>query len=171
MPERDTMNEENNERVYMIYVQATKQFVEVSEEVFRAFYKNCTRERKTLMAAGYCHCPQSCIFYCNCDCQNCNFRATPIIPTSPKMSDDEDAETHDIPDPIDIEIEMDSHLLVELIEKLAEIYPDAETIIKLRYAGHSDREIARIIDTPRSTYLNRLQAALKKLGVTFDDFK
>lgn len=87
------------------------------------------------------------------------------------MSDDDDVGTYDIPDRLDIEIEMNTHLLAELIEKLTEIYPDAEKIIKLRYAGYSDREIARIIGTPRSTYLNRLQAALKKLGVSLEDFK
>lgn len=116
--------EENTERVYMIYVQATRQFVEVSEDVFCAFYNDCTQERKALMAAGYCHCPRSCIFYCNCDCRSCNFRATPTVPILPKMSDDDDVGTYDIPDRLDIEIEMNTHLLAELIEKLTEIYPE-----------------------------------------------
>ena len=164
--------ENNKDQTYKIYIQATRQFVEVSEEVFHAFYNACSKERKALMAAGYCRCPRNCIYYCNCDCTNCHFRATPNAPTMQAVSDDGDSvEEFDIPDPVDIEIELDSHLLIELIERLTEIYPDAGTIIKLRYEVYSDSEIARMLNVPRTTFLYKLKSALKWLGVSPDDFR
>lgn len=158
-------------QTYKIYIQATRQFVEVSEEVFRAFYNACSKERKALMAAGYCHCPRNSIYYCNCDCMNCYFRAAPNIPIVQGASDDGESVEFDIPDPVDIEIELDSHLLIELIERLTEIYPDAGTIIKLRYKGYSESEISRMLGISRSTFLYKLKTALKKLNVSLDDFK
>ena len=103
---------------------------------------------------------------------NCCFRATPKAPTTQNASDDgESVEEYDIPDPVNIEIELDACLLLELIEQLTEVYPDAGTIIKLRYEGYSDCEISRMLGVPRTTFLSKLKSAIKKLKVSLDDFR
>lgn len=157
--------EEKKERTYKIYIQATNEFAEVSEEVFKEFYRHCKRERDALRKAGYCLCPRTAVYYCNCDCNHCNYYAY----SAGSQYDDEEI-THEPVDPLDIEIEMDAHLLKKLIDRLTEIYPDAKTIIKLRYEGYSDSEISRITGIPRRTLDYKLKAALKKLGVSFKDF-
>ncbi|MCM1530490.1 MAG: hypothetical protein NC093_10915 [Alistipes sp.] len=161
--------EEKKERTYKIYIQATKEFAEVSEEVFREFYRHCKRERDALRKAGYCFCPRSAVYYCNCDCTQCHYYAYSTVHSTGNR-DYEESVIPETADPLDIEIEMDVHLLEELIDRLAEIYPDAKTIIKLRYEGYSDSEISRITGIPRRTLDYKLKAALKKLGVSFEDF-
>lgn len=161
---------DNNKRqTYKIYIQATKEFAEVSEEVFREFYRHCKRERDALRKAGYCFCPCSAVYYCNCDCTQCHYYAYSTV-RSMGNRDNEESVIPETADPLDIEIEMDVRLLKELIDRLAEIYPDAKTIIKLRYEGYSDSEISRITGIPRRTLDYKLKAALKKLGVSLEDF-
>ncbi len=161
--------EEKKERTYKIYIQATNEFTEVSEEVFKEFYRHCKRERDALRKAGYCLCPRTAVYYCNCDCNHCNYYAYSTVHSTGSQYDDEGITPEPV-DPLDIEIEMDAHLLEELIDRLTEIYPDAKTIIKLRYEGYSDSEISRLTGIPRRTLDYKLKAALKKIGISFEDF-
>lgn len=152
---------------YKIYIQSTRTFETVTEEVYHAFYNLCTSERKRLQKEGKCFCPRSQVWRCDCDCVIC--------PYSPKES----AKTEDIADETDMtpssddtdtESQISLIALEELIAHLNELYPDAERIIRLRSNGYSDREIETIIGTPRKTFEYRIEAALKKLGASADNY-
>ena len=151
------------EKSRKIYVRSERRFVEVREAVFRAYNRRCTKERKKLMAEGRCCCPKSHYYYCDCDCDHCCFC---IALTETAL----DCAAYEAEDSYSVESELNYRQLLQLVDKLTEVYPDARTIIMLRCQGYSDREISQITFIPRRTFEYRLKAALKKLGASVEDY-
>ena len=61
--------------------------------------------------------------------------------------------------------------LRELVDMVAEIYPEGRQIILLRYHGLTDSEIEKILGVGRRTFQYRLKSALRKLGIHVEDFR
>ena len=132
-----------------IYIQVLDDFIEVRKNVFRAFYNSCSSERKRLQQEGKCFCPQKMIWKCDCDCINCSFYCKP---EADEIYDGDFDKTENTPAEDVTESQISMIALKQLIKKISVVYPDAETIIWMRYMGYSDREIQEMIHIPRRTF-------------------
>ncbi|MEE5994073.1 MAG: hypothetical protein V3G42_12660 [Oscillospiraceae bacterium] len=150
-----------------IYIQVLDDFIEVRKNVFRAFYNSCSSERKRLQQEGKCFCPKKMIWKCDCDCINCSFSCKP---ETDEIYDGDLDKTENTPAEDATESQISMMALKQLIKKISVVYPDAETIIWMRYMGYSDREIQKIIHIPRRTFEYNIASALKQLNVHIDDY-
>lgn len=151
-----------------IYIQLTGEFVPVAEETFYSFYNSCSAERKQLQKEGKCFCPQKRVWQCDSNCVHCPFSPKPEPNTESEETSDE-TEKGSAAD--NLEKCIDNIVLKQLIEKLTEVYPEAGTVIWLRYMGYSDREIEKKIHIPRRTFEFHINSALKKLNVHIEDYR
>jgi len=158
-------NRENQQqaREYKIYLPHEKQWIEVAEEQYHAYYRDIWATRKRAQAHGQCMCPKSKIWLCDGDCLACQFRAAgdnlSLDLTYANESGDElslldnlaggSASVEDVV--------TDQIVLTELINRLGEIMPEAHRIGELRLAGMTDTEIADAIGIPRTTFLSRIK--------------
>ena len=141
-----------------IYIQVLGEFIEVRKNVFRVFYNSCSSERKRLQQEGKCFCPQKMIWKCDCDCINCSFSCKSENDVSYNNDSDK---IESIPAEDATESQISVTALKQLIKEISAVYPDAETIIWMRYMGYSDREIQEMIHIPRRTFEYRISSVLK----------
>ena len=146
-----------------IYIQAADKFIDVNNEVYSSFYQSSNAERKRLQKEGKCFCPKNQIWRCDCDCMYCSFYKKPV--------------QIDAFDKYEAFFETGSSesfvnfiVLKQLIKRIADIYPETEKVIWLRYAGYSDREIQKMTGIPRKTFEDHIRSALKQLDVHIEDY-
>lgn len=159
-----------NERKFYIYQQRDKRYVEVEERVFREFYRYTKRERYTMQKEGKCACPQSYLLRCDCDCDICPYQMKSSCAFT-KEDEVTPIPEWNIPDSDLIEDALNYRRLRELVDMVAEIYPEGRRIILLRYHGLTDSEIEKILGVGRRTFQYRLKSALRKLGIHVEDFR
>lgn len=67
-------NNVNQSKKFRIYLKSSRQWVEVSEEVYREHYRYYDAFRKRHQAHGQCACPKNKFWLCDGDCLTCEFR-------------------------------------------------------------------------------------------------
>ena len=147
--------------------------IEVSEEVYRAYYRPIWNTRYHAQKNGECRCTKAQIWKCDGVCPGCPFYAAGkkvSLDTAIGGEDDDltlgdtladDAPTAD-------SILMDEELLKALYDELDRLDPEGKRICALMM-HHSEREAAEIMGMSRST-LNRRCAKIRlvlKYGVKF----
>lgn len=65
----------NTNREYKVYLHSTKEWIPVTEEVYRVYYRDIWATRKRAQAHGQCMCPKSKTWMCDGDCLVCEFRS------------------------------------------------------------------------------------------------
>ena len=162
-------------RIYKIYLPHEKQWVEVTQEQYQAYFRDIWATRKRAQKHGQCMCPKSKLWLCDGDCLACRFHAPGDNLSLDLTFENENGEEHSLLDKladrsarID-DIVTDQIMLDMLFTRLREIMPEAHRIGDLRLAGLSDAEIADQIGIPRTTFLYRLKKAKELLQIEYPD--
>ena len=149
------MSNQTQPRIYKIYLPHEKQWVEVTQEQYHAYYRDIWAARKRAQKHRQCMCPKSKLWLCDGDCLICKFRAPGDSLSLDLTLENENGE--------------ERSLLDMLFQRLGEIMPEARCIGDLRLAGLSDAEITDEIGIPRTTFLYRLKKAKELLKDEYPD--
>ena len=145
---------QNNDKKYFIPVDGAP--IEVSEEIYRAYYQPIWNTRYHAQKNGECRCTKAQLWKCDGVCPGCPFYAAGkkvSLETAIGGEDDDltlgdtladDAPTAD-------SILMDEELLKALYDELDRLDPEGKCICALMM-HHSEREAAAIMDMARSTF-------------------
>ena len=158
-----------------IYLKATRQWVEVSEEYYRDHTRYHDALRKRQQSHGQCVCPKNKFWLCDGDCLTCDFRRAGYMLSLDYTVENEDGDAcsplDNLADPAPSieEIICDKAELDQLFARLNELMPEAVEIGRLRQDGLSDEAIAEIIGIKRTTFLSRLKKAKEQLATEFPD--
>ena len=158
-----------------IYLKATRQWVEVSEEYYRDHTRYHDALRKRQQSHGQCVCPKSKFWLCDGDCLTCEFRRAGDMLSLDYTIENEDGNAcsplDNLADPAPSieEIICDKAELDQLFARLNELMPEAVEIGRLRQDGLSDEAIAEMIGIKRTTFLSRLKKAKEQLAAEFPD--
>lgn len=162
-------------RIYKIYLPHEKQWVEVTQEQYHAYFRDIWAARKRAQKRRQCMCPKSKLWLCDGDCLICKFRAPGDSLSLDLPYENENGEERSLLDmladqsaSID-DVVTDQIMLDILFQRLGEIMPEARDIGDLRLAGLSDAEIADEIGIPRTTFLYRLKKAKELLQNEYPD--
>ena len=169
-------NNVNQSKKFRIYLKSSRQWVEVSEEVYREHYRYYDAFRKRHQAHGQCACPKNKFWLCDGDCLTCEFRRAGDMLSLDYESENEDGDSctplDSIPDdaPLISDVLTDKDELDQLFSRLQELMPEAKRIGELREEGLSDEAIADIVGIKRTTFLSLLKKAEGKLSQEFPDW-
>ena len=154
-----------NDKQY--YITIDNQEIPVSEEIYRAFKqplwaerKREDREKRCIGAGGH---------RCMNDCSECPHLRNGKPLSLEKMQEDYNYDlpaSIDIPDLIAYQI-----LLEELAKVLAELSDEDRIIATMISQGKSERDIAAVLNIPRTTLSYRKNILLDQLKKQLEDFK
>jgi len=165
----------NQSQPNRIYLKATREWVEVSEEVYREHTRFHDAFRKRHQSHGQCVCPKNTFWLCDADCLTCEFRRAGDHISLDYTTENEDGDTCS---PLDAladtapsieDVICDKAELDQLFARLNELMPEAQDIGKLRQKGLTDEAIAEVIGIKRTTFRSRLAKAKKQLAAEFPD--
>ena len=162
-------------RIYKIYLPHEKQWVEVTQEQYQAYFRDIWATRKRAQKHRQCMCPKSKLWLCDGDCLACRFHAPGDSLSLDYTCSNDDGDEFSLLDKLtddsaSIEdVVTDQIMLNILFQRLGEIMPEARCIGDLRLAGLSDAEIADQIGIPRTTFLYRLKKAKEFLQNEYPD--
>ena len=130
--------------------------IEVSEEVYRAYYRPIWNTRYHAQKNGECRCTKTQFWKCDGVCPGCPFYAAGkkvSIDTAIGGEDDDLTLGDTLADnaPTADSILMDQELLKALYEELDRLDPEGQRICELMM-HHSEREAAEIMGMARSTF-------------------
>lgn len=130
--------------------------IEVSEEVYRAYYRPIWNTRYHAQKNGECRCTKAQIWKCDGVCPGCPFYAAGkkvSIDTAIGGEDDDLTLGDTLADnaPTADSILMDQELLKALYDELDRLDPEGQRICELMM-HHSEREAAEIMGMARSTF-------------------
>ena len=166
---------DNQSKPYRIYLKATREWVEVSEEVYREHTRFHDAFRKRHQSHGQCVCPKNKFWLCDADCLTCEFSRAGDHISLDYTTENEDGDTCS---PLDAladtapsieDVICDKAELDQLFARLNELMPEAQDIGKLRQKGLTDEAIAEVIGIKRTTFRSRLAKAKKQLAAEFPD--
>jgi hypothetical protein len=142
------MTTDNQNKQYKIYIRSTKQWVPVTEEIYREYYRPIWRLQKEAQKAGQCFCPKSKLWICDGDCAVCEYHAAGNTVSLDAPMENTDGDEFSLIDTIEdptsnfANILVDRLLLEQLLGELAERDPEGKRICELIMAGSSKAEIA-----------------------------
>ena len=156
----------NKDNRYFIPVDGTP--IEVSEEVYRAYYQPIWNTRYHAQKNGECRCTKTQLWKCDGVCPGCPFYAAGkkvSIDTPIGGEEDEPTLGDTLADnaPTPDSILMDKLLLDALYDELNRLDPEGKRICEL-LMYHSEREAADIMGMARSTFKRhwaKIQAELQ----------
>jgi len=163
----------NKAKKYFIPVDGT--FIEVSEEVYRAYYQPIWNTRYHAQKNGECHCTKDQLWKCDGVCPGCQFYASGkkvSIDTPIGGEDDELTLGDTLADdaPSTESILMDKELLDALYDELNHLDPNGRRICELIMQGKTEHEIAAIIGKRQSTINYQKKKVLSILREALKDF-
>jgi len=144
----------NEAKKYFIPIDGTP--IEVSEEVYRAYYQPIWNTRYHAQKSGECHCTKAQLWKCDGVCPGCPFYAAgKKVSTDTPIGGEEDeitlGDTLADDAPVPDSILMDKELLDALYDELNHLDPEGKRICEL-LMYHSERESADIMGMARSTF-------------------
>lgn len=163
-------------KTYKIYLHLIKAWVEVPEEVYRAYYRDIWATRKRAQSHGQCMCPKSKLWLCDGDCLACEFRAAgDRLSLDHTFENEKGKETSLIDTLVSDDASMDSileeaELFRALHQRLEELDPDGRRICELIMEGKSEREAAADMQMARSTFKRRWNAVKAILREQLEDY-
>lgn len=157
------MQNNDNQKTYFIYVRSIGKKVPVTKEQYDSFYKEADRLRHQEQDHGKCMYSYHCIWKCDGDCIGCEYHATDDTLSLDVPSPDSNGNMYDyLPDnrkPME-EVIANHMLLEQLLARLRELDPEADTIIRLwkeHPEGISDSAIARKLGRPQKTFSDQMK--------------
>lgn len=158
---------------YRIYIKSTRQWVDVSKEVYRDHMHHCDATRKRMQYHGRCVCPKKQFWLCDADCLTCEFqRSGDTASLNQEFSSERDdsftvLDTLVDPTPSIDDVIASRDEISQLLNYLAEIMPEAITVGIMREQGMSESAIAARLGIPRTTLRSRLCKAREQLKAEF----
>lgn len=159
---------------HRIYVKSIKQWVEVSEEVYTDYMRECDATCHKMQYHGRCARPRKLYWLCDADCITCEFRRSgDVLSLDAEMDGEEgtlamiDTLADEAPSVEDIVTDLDE--LSQLLHRLTEAMPEAIKAGILREQGLSESDIAAELGIPRTTLRSRLAKVRKQLKPEFPD--
>ena len=161
----------NNERKFFIPVNGT--LVEVSEDVYRAYYQPIWNTRYHAQRNGECHITKSRMWLCDGICPGCPFQTcgrsisleTPIgdgdITVGDTLQDDS---------PSPESIFLNRELIAALYKELDNLDPEGKRICELIMQGKTEREIAACTGKSHSTVNYHKNKIFSHLREALKDF-
>lgn len=139
------------------YIPVNGTLVEVSEEIYRAYYQPIWAARYHAQKNGECTCTKAQLWKCDGVCPGCHFYAAGRkVSTSTVIGGENDELTLEdtlVDDaPSTESILMDAELLKALYVELDRLDPEGKRICELFMQGHSEREAADLMGMARSTF-------------------
>ena len=155
-----------------IYIKSSREWVDVSEEVYRDYMRHCDATRKRMQYHGCCACPRKQFWLCDADCLACEFRrAGDTVSLDHDLAGDTGEltilDTIADPTPLIEDTIADYEELSELLHRLSELLPEAIKVGLLREQGLSESAIAAELGIPRTTLHSRLSKAREQLKPEF----
>ncbi len=162
----------NNDKQYFIPVNGTP--VEVSEEVYRAYYRPIWNTRYHAQQNGECHCTKAQLWKCDGICPGCPFYAAGknVSAETPVGGEDDELTLGDTlvsETPTAEDILIDKALLEALYNELNRLDPEGKRICEL-LMHHSEREAAEIMGMPRSTFKRHWDKIRDELKINLKDY-
>ena len=163
------MTSNDNER----FIQVNGKRIEVSEEIYRAYYQPIWRVRYHAQKNEECRCTKEQILKCDGICVGCPFRTAGNTASIDAPIEDGrltlgDTIASDAPTPESIL--MDRELLRALYEELDHLDPDGKRICELFMQGKTKREIASDMGKRQSTINYQKNKAFAYLREALEDF-
>jgi DNA-directed RNA polymerase specialized sigma24 family protein len=161
------MSNQSQTRIYKIYLPHEKQWIEVNEEQYHAYYRDIWAARKRAQKHRQCMCPKSKLWLCDGDCLICKFRAPGDSLSLDLKYKNENGDERSLLDKLadqsaSIEDVVTDQIMLDIFfQRLGEIMPEARRIGELRLEGLTDTEIANAIGIPRTTFLSRIKKAME----------
>jgi len=153
--------------------------VPVTEEFFREYYRDIDAYRRKQQRHGRCSCPRDRQLWCDMDCETCPYREHGDIDSLnvPVCEEDENGMKHSeaidlLDDPSSLfagDVE-DSITFQTVLQRIAELMPEALEIGYLREQGMSDTAISAKINIPRMTFAYRLLKLKESIDKEFFEF-
>lgn len=167
------MKNNNNQR--RIYLKSTKEWVSVSEDFHKQYFRDVDTYRHNEQRHGRCSCPRNKWWLCDMDCLNCEFyRGSGHLSLEAEMatkSEDRiafaDMEVADTATPESIIA--DQVLLDALWEELDALDPEGRRICEL-LSHLSERETAKAMGLKRSTFKRHWSKIKALLAEKLRDF-
>ncbi len=164
---------ENTVKHYCIPVNGNP--IEVTEEVYRDFYRPIWRTQYHARKNGECRCPKNQLWKCDGICPGCRYSAAgrKVSINTPICDDDPDLTLEDVlesDDPSPESILMDRELLDALYDELDRLDPDGRRICELIMAGKTEREMAATLGRSQSTLNYQKRKILSLLREALKDF-
>lgn len=163
---------QSNDKKYFIPVNGT--IIEVSEEVYRTYYRPIWNTRYHAQKNGECRCTKAQLWKCDGVCPGCSFYTAGkkvSIDTPIGGGDDEltlcDTMADDAPSAESLL--MDKELLDALYDELIHLDPEEKRICEL-LMFHSEREAAEIMCLSRSTFKRHWAKIQAKLQDKLKDY-
>lgn len=172
-------NKENQktDREFKIFIRSVNEWVVVSEEVYRAYYRDIWATRKRAQDHGCCTCPKTKNWSCDGDCYTCAFQAAGDLRSLDFTTTDEDGNEKRWgdslqDDSLDAQSLLEERELLEVLyEKLQELDPDGRRICELLMEGKTERDIADIMGFAHQSAVNhRKSKAFNQLRVLLHDY-
>lgn len=161
---------------HYIYLRSTRERIPCTREEFNNYYRDINAFRQKQQEHGRCVCPQKKRLDCDMDCATCPFRRAGDTRSLDYPMTDEDGNEkawvdmlEDPATPFE-DIIADRSQLLEIIERLAELMPQALVIGRLRQDGLSDTAIAEVIGIPRKTFTDRIRKVHASLKAEFPEY-
>ena len=137
-------NETSKQR--KIYLRSEEKFIEVSEEVYLAYYRPAWRIRDREQRAGRCKCTRKNLWQCDGECFDCPFHSSPdMVYESLAIEEDKDLTIADLlstEEQNPEKIVFDHDLVSALKDEIRLLTADEQRIILYYLSGMTDREIA-----------------------------
>lgn len=147
------MRKKNKDGSYKYFLHVKNQFVEVSEEIYKAYYSENWKAVYSFMHThGMCRCNYG--YLCEGDCNFCPYRCAGNGVSWEEMLD-RGAEQINAEMRVQEEIE-NSILLQSLVDAAREQVADGEKILKLMLMEYPEREISEMLDIPKTTLHRRI---------------
>lgn len=149
--------------------------IEVSEEVYRAYYQPIWNTRYHAQKNGECRCTKSQLWKCDGVCPGCRYNAAgrKVSLNAPICDDDPNLTLEDVlesSDPSPESILMDRELLDALYAELNRLDPDGRRICELIMQGKTEREIAADMGKRQSTINYQKNKVFSILREALKDF-
>ena len=141
----------------------------VSEEEYRALYREIWRIRKKEQEHGRCMCPKRDLWKCDADCALCQYHAPGDNLSLDQMEKESGNEAADLFTRDVADIVTDQEDMRRLIRRLSELMPEAIEVGQRRQAGLSERQSLEQLDLKRSTYRSQLKKVKEQLIAEFGD--
>ena len=169
--EENIANEHIARNCNRIFIRSTRRWVPVSEEYYVTYMREVGAFKKRQYRHGFCMCPGTKEYMCDCDCLTCPFYKKDAIMSldAPIMDDEGNEETlmdhlveEDTMMPEEVVLEKDEHeSLYRAIEELCE---EDQILIRMTLAEKPQIEIAEALGLRGQTNVaKRKRRALKAL--------
>ncbi len=138
---------------YKYFLRVKNQFVEVSEEIYKAYYSENWKAVYSFMHThGMCRCNYG--YLCEGDCNFCLYRCAGNGLSWEEMLD---SGTEQINAEMRVQEEIENSILLQsLMDAAREQVADGEIILKLMLMEYPEREISEMLDIPKTTLHRRI---------------